>query len=96
MDWPSGDHLALSASVEIAVSLLRVAGGAGGGVEVGEPDLLATVSAGKEEHGLPSGANWRPLSPGWADGERLIGISAGDGLEPQLRCFGVLVEIRRW
>ena len=43
MDLPSGDHLALSASVAMVGQFFGIAGGAGGGVEVGEPDLLAAV-----------------------------------------------------
>ena len=41
---------------------------------------------------LPSGANSGPPSPGWATAI-FMRLAAFDLLQPQLRCFGVLVEI---
>ena len=46
----------------------------------------------KERGVLPSGENWRPSSPGWPTAS-LMGSPPAIGLQPQLRCFGVLVEI---
>ena len=51
-------------------------------------------AAGKEEHGLPSGENWMPSSPGWPTVSGFASPPA-IGWINKLRCFGVLLQIDR-
>ena len=68
MELPSGDQMALSASVEMVGQSSGIGGRAGGGVEVSEPDLLATVPGCWEENALVVGGELEAIVAGLRHG----------------------------
>ena len=69
IDLPSGDHLALSASVQIAVSFFALRRRAGGRIEIGQPDLLPTLSTRKKENRVPVGSELDAAVAGLGNGQ---------------------------
>ena len=72
--------------------LFRIARGSGRAVEIRQPHLLAALAAAEQKNVLAVGRELRAAVAGPGHRER-NGFAAGDGLQPQLRCFGVLVEV---
>ena len=92
MERPSGDHFALSASVEMLVSFFALLVAPVAGSKSASHICLPVLSTGKEEHGVPVGGELQAAVVGLGYRQRNR-LTACNGLQPQLRCFGVLVEI---
>ena len=91
MNLPVGRPLGVVGFGGDGCQFFRIGSCAGGGVEVGEPDLLAVFAAGEEEDALVVGGELEAVVAGLGNGE-LNGIATCDGLKPQLRCFCVLAR----
>ncbi len=77
--------------------LLRVARRAGRAIEIRQPDLLGARAAAEEENVLAVGSKLRSSISGLRHGQLHRGLRFGvwtsNRLQPQLRCFGVFVQI---